>query len=110
MLQHKSIASKTSNTKQVKHSSHRTKAAFKSQPKTIIPSKESLRKKAPVRYRNLLDVISDESGDDDEFFDSEPNGTNYQELHNKQSSTKQPQLSVKMPSPLKSKIAKNNRI
>ena len=76
MLQHKSIASKTSHTKQVKNYSHRTKAAFKYQSKTIVTSKDSPSKKAPVRYRNLLDVISDEIGDDDEFFDYEPNGNN----------------------------------
>ena len=76
MLQQKSIASKNIHTKQVKHSSQRTKAAFKYQSKTSVPSKESHRKNAPVRYCDLLDVISDESGDDDQFFDSDSNGTN----------------------------------
>ena len=110
MPQHKSISSKTSHTKQVKHSSHRTKAAFKAQPKKIFSSKESPRKKSPVHYHNLLDVISDESGDDDELFDSEPNSTNYQKRHNTQYPMKPPQLSVTMPSQLKSKISKNNRM
>ena len=51
MLQHKSIASKTSHTKQVKHFNHRTKAAFKYQSKTIVPSKEIPRKKAPLKSK-----------------------------------------------------------
>ena len=63
-----------------------------------------------MRYRDLLHFMYDKSGDDDVFFDSEPNGTNYQKRHNSQSQMKQPQLSVTMPSPLKPKIAKNNQM
>ena len=63
-----------------------------------------------MHYRNFLDVISDESGDDEEFFDSDTNGTNYQKHQNTQSPMNQPRLSVTIPSPLKSKIAKNNRM
>ena len=76
MLQHKYIASKTSHTKQVKNYSHRTKAAFKYQSKTIFPSKNIPRKKLPVGYRDLLDVISEKSGDDNDLFYYEPNGNN----------------------------------
>ena len=84
------------------------KAAFKSQSKSTVPSKDIPRKKARVFYRNFLDVISDDSGDDDEFFHSEPIDANYQKHHNTQSPMKQPRSPVTMPSPLKSKIAKNN--
>ena len=106
MLKHKSIASKTIHTKQVKHSSHRTRSAFKYQSKTIFPSRESPHKKAPVRYRDLLDVIYDKSGDDQKFFYSDINGTNYHKCHNTQSPMKEPRLSSTVSSPLKSKMPK----